>query len=515
MISPMNLSKATTFEELKKLVFLLNDQNSALENQNTFQQERISQLEEQLNWLKRQLFGKKSEKEIPKNPAQLTFNGFEEIAASEEELKAIKAHTRKSSKKEITKITIPADIPIKIINMDLPENEKVCQVTGLALKKFGEEVSIKLIHKPSSYYIQKTIRPKYALPNGEGVKIRPLPDSIIPKCRVDEGILADIITKKYADHLPLYRISEEFARHRIGIPRQLLSKWMIKIGLTLKPLYEEIKKRILLSNNVFIDETSIAMQDSPKVKTAFLWVMAGGKQKDPFYRVYDFKLNRNHENAKELLKDYHGVVHSDKYGAYVRLAEQKQFIWCPCWSHIRRKFIESQTDPNFSNYMLRKIKYLFMFERIAWAGNEERRLKIRQEKEIPIIDELIEAVKNKLNDRYVLPKSKLKEALGYFYSLIPYLKNYTKFPHAHIDNNTAERAVRPIAIGRKNWLFVGSQDAGEACAVLLSLTQTCRALNINPREYFDDILRRFMGHNFSRLYELLPDEWLKNRPINQ
>ncbi|MFA5250414.1 MAG: IS66 family transposase [Parachlamydiales bacterium] len=511
----MNLSKTTTFEELKKLVFLLNDQNTSLQNQNTFLQEKNSQLEEQLNWLKKQLFGKKSEREIPANPDQLIFNGFEDIEVVEQTLKTVKAHSRKDSKKDITKITVSPDIPVKTVTMDIPESEKICKTTGIALKRFGEEVSIKLIHKPGSYYIQKTIRPKYALPNGEGVKMVSLPDSVIPKCRVDEGILADIITKKYADHLPLYRISEEFARDGIGIPRQLLSKWMIKIGLALKPLYNEIKKRILSSNNVFIDETPIAMQDSPKVKTAFLWVMAGGKEKDPFYRIYDFKLNRNHENAQELLKDYHGVVHSDKYGAYVRMAEQKLFEWCPCWVHIRRKFIESQTDPNFTNYMLRKIKYLFMFERIAWGRPEEERLKIRREKEIPIIDELIASVKNKLHDRHILPKSKLKEALGYFYSLIPYLKNYTKFPYARIDNNTAERAVRPIAIGRKNWLFVGSEDAGEACAVLLSLTQTYRALNINPREYFDDMLRRFMGHSFSKLYELLPDEWLKSRSISQ
>jgi hypothetical protein len=127
---------------------------------------------------------------------------------------------------------------------------------------------------------------------------------------------------------------------------------------------------------------------------------------------------------------------------------------------------------------------------------------------------VIEAVKNKLQDRYVLPKSKLKEALGYFYGLIPYLKNYTKYPYAHLDNNVAERAIRPIAIGRKNWLFVGSKDAGDACAVLLSLVQTCRSLKINPREYLDDVLRRFMGYNYKKIYELLPDEWAKNKALN-
>ena len=152
-----------------------------------------------------------------------------------------------------------------------------------------------------------------------------------------------------------------------------------------------------------------------------------------------------------------------------------------------------------------------MLEKIAWNRTEQDRLKIRQEKEIPIIDEIITKVKNKLHDGKILPKSKFKEALLYLYSLIPYLKNYTKHPLAHIDNNTAERAIRPLTIGRKNWLFVGSEDAGIAAGVILSLVQTCRALNVNPHKYLDDILRIIMTHSNQKLFELLPDQWLKNK----
>lgn len=503
----MKLQENISSEELKKEVFLLQNTNSSLQNE-------ISYLKEQLSWFQKQIFGKKSEKEISDlNQEQLMFEGFKDSATTKEELKTIKAHTRRSSKDKVTKITLPSNLPVKRIVLDIPEEDKVCKITGAPLKQIGEEISLKLVKKPDSYYIKEIVRPKYALPKGEGIKIADMPSSIIPKCRVDESILADIITKKYADHLPLYRIAEDFARHEIGISRQLLSQWVLKIGLALKPLYNELMKRILSSENIFIDESPIKMQDSPKLKMAYMWIIVGGKEKNPFYRAYNFKLNRNHEHARDLLKGYQGVVHSDKYGVYVQMANEKLFEWCPCWSHIRRKFIDSQTDPNFSNYMLRKIKYLFMFERIAWNRSEDERLKIRKEKEIPVIDELINAVKNKLQDRYILPKSKLNEALGYFYSLVPYLKNYTKYPYAHLDNNAAERAVRPIAIGRKNWLFVGSQNAGEACSVLLSLVQTCRALKINPRVYFDDILRRFMDHKFQNLFELLPDEWAKSKSL--
>lgn len=267
---------------------------------------------------------------------------------------------------------------------------------------------------------------------------------------------------------------------------------------------------ILKSGNVFVDETPIQMQVLGKGKTqqAYMWVLAGGHGKDPPNRVYDFYENRKHCNAKDLLKGYDGVLHSDKYGAYEALANAKIFTWCPCWGHIRRKFFEAETgDLPFRNMMLRKIRHLFMLERVAWARDPEERLKIRQEKEVPIIDELISAVKARLIKGKILPKSKLREALGYFSGLEPHLKNYTKHPYARLDNNVAERAVRPLAIGRKNWLFVGSEDGGEAAAIMYSLVQTCRALKINPREYLEDIMRRIMGHNFSHLSELLPEQW--------
>ncbi|MCH9626268.1 MAG: hypothetical protein S4CHLAM123_14640 [Chlamydiales bacterium] len=140
--------------------------------------------------------------------------------------------------------------------------------------------------------------------------------------------------------------------------------------------------------------------------------------------------------------------------------------------------------------------------------SEQERLKIRQEQEAPIIEELIERIKNRLLEGKDPPKSKLRQALGYFCGLIPYLKNYTQYAHAHLDNNTAERAVRPLALGRKNWLFVGSPKGGKAAAVLFSLVQTCRNLEINPQEYLEDIMRRIMDHSAQRLDEILPDQWL-------
>lgn len=478
----------------------------------------VTLLKEQLEWFKRQIFGKKAEKFVDTgNEEQLQFEGFDKIAPVAPEKKVIPAHER--TKRKATgkdAITLPADLPVERQVIDLPEEAKVCSETGEPLVKIGEEISSKLAHRPGSYFIKQFVRPKYANPNKseDGVKTAELPEGLLNRCQADESLLADILVKKFGDHLPLYRQSEIMSREGIYISRQTLCQWVLRAGVALKPLYTEMLTKILESGNVFYDETPLDMLAPGKGKThqAYMWVLVGGKSANPPYRIYDFQTNRCHYHAEKMLKGYRGILHSDKYGAYESLANKKELVWCPCWVHIRRNFFEAEGgDPKFRKWILRKIRYLFLFEKIAWSRSEEERLRIRQEKEVPIIDELITAVKERLIHGKVLPKSKFKKALGYFCSLIPHLKNFTKYPFARMENNTAERAARPVAIGRKNWLFVGNEDGGEAAAILFSLIQTCRGLSVNPREYLEDVMRRLMSHNSQKLHELLPDEWKASR----
>jgi transposase len=477
--------------------------------------QHINHLEEQLAWFKRQIFGKRSERVVSQlNQQQLMLEGFENPAAPQEE-KTVAAHKRrKPNRNGQDKITLPPDLPVQTTILDIPEEQKICQETGEALVQIGVEITHKLAHQPGSYYIKEIIRPKYAHPQREeaGILTAELPESLLPKCRADESLLAEIITKKFADHLPLYRIAEIMEREGIKISRKLFSQWVIRTGMALKLLYFEMLKRVLASDNIFIDESPVKLWEKIKCETGYMWVVVGGDAANPPYRIYDFRKDRCYDNVWDILEGYRGIVHSDKYGAYQRLAESKTITWCPCWSHIRRKFFEAEGgDPEFRSWVLRKMKYLFLLERVAWKRSAQERLSIREEKEIPIIDELIEKIKGRLIDGKLLPKSKLREAIGYFCSLIPYLKNYTKHPFSRLDNNVAERAIRPLAIGRKNWLFFGSVDGGEAGAILLSLVQTCRGLKINPREYLEDVMRRLMSHPAQKLEELLPDRWLANR----
>lgn len=476
-------------------------------------------LKEQIEWFKKQIFGKRSEKtkELT-NEKQFVIPGCEPTEQTQPKTQQVPAHSRKKPERNgQDKITLPDDLPIERQVIDLPEEEKICKETGLALIKIGEEITRKLAFRVGSHFIKEIVRPKYASPKSQGsISTAPLPESLLDRCQADESFLADMLVKKFCDHLPLYRQCEMLSREGILISRQILSQWTLRSAMALKPLKDLMMKILLESGNVFIDETPIGLQEpgKGKIQQGYMWVIVGGTIPNPYYRVYEFYRDRKHNNAAQLLKGYNQVLHSDKYGGYETLASQKQFIWCPCYAHIRRKFVEAESgEPQFRNWVLRKIRYLFMLERVGWARSPEERLRIRQEKEIPIIDELITSIKDKLVNGKILPKSKFREALGYFVSLIPYLKNYTLHPWSRLDNNVAERAVRPLAIGRKNWLFVGSKEGGDAAAIIFSLVQTCRAIDINPRDYLEDVMRRIMSHPINRLEELLPDEWALSKGL--
>jgi len=505
----MKITQKPSLKHLQNENLFLRNTNKNLQkellkfkNQNALIQQKYEDIKQQLEWFQRQLFGKKSERILsPSNEEQLYFEGMKPQEEQLEETQTIKEHKRKKQKRNGKyKISLPDDLPIKTYLLDLPEEEKICPITKKPLIKIGEEISDKLAYIHGSYYIKRFIRPKYS--NKEQIFTSEMPDSILPKCKADESFLSDILVKKFADHLPLYRISEIFQREHIFIHRKLLSQWVVKIGTNLYPLYKEMLKQTLSSGCIFMDEIPVKMLQPIKCKHSYIWSVSNHK-----YKIYRFKEDRKHQNVQDILGNYQGILHSDKYAAYENLSLEKGIIWCPCWAHIRRKFFEINTDPPIKKWILQKIRYLFMLERIALSRDENQRLKIRQEIEASIIDEIIEKVKEKLSEPNLLPKASLTKALRYLYNLSPHLKNYINYSDARLDNNTAERAVRPFAIGRKNWLFLGSQNGGKAASVIMSLVQTCRSLGINPREYLEDIMRKIMSHNSQKLYELLPDRW--------
>jgi transposase len=479
-------------------------------------QTQVALLSEQLAWLQRQLFGRRSERlvgDLDRQTLPLDF-GEQVVAPAPEPIQEIRYQRRKPVKNRgADTLSYPDDLPVKRVELDVAPEEKICPDTGESLVRIGEEVSRKLARKAEQFYIIEYVRPKYASRKNPdlGVRTAALPDAIIERCPVDESLLAYVLNAKFADHLPLYRLVEILGRSKVRISRQTLSKWVVTLGAGLSPLYEAMKVRVLESGVVFADESPIRLQVKGKgsCQQAYMWVYAGGGGGDPPYRFFEFHRTRKHVHAEETLKDFQGLLHSDKYGAYEKLAEREGIHWCPCMAHVRRKFVEAETgDPTLRRYVLRHIRYLFLLERVAWKRSAEERLRIRRELEKPILDKLTRTIKERLLAGGLLPKSKFHQALHYYLGLAPHFDNYLNHPDARLDNNVAERAIRPLTIGRKNWLFVGSEDGGRASATLLSLVQTCRNLDINPQEYLEDVLRRIMGHPAQRIQELLPDRWL-------
>lgn len=495
---------------------ILKEQNIVLQEQTLLLQEQIALLQEQIKVLQKMLFGQKSERFIESSQEQyLPGLAPDSTEVAQPDPVKVPAHEKRKAKSTpINTISYPEDLPVETVVLDLKEEEKIDPTSGKPLIKIGEEVTKRLAIKPSHFFIKQIVRYKYATA-GEadlGIKTPELPDTILNRPACDESFIANVIVKKFCDHLPLNRQSDILTRQKIYVSRQTLSNYVNKVAEALTPLYELMQNSVFASNNIFVDETPIDELAPGKGKTdqGYVVTVVGGLSLNPENRFYIYFPDRKHDNFYKLLSEYKGVLHSDKYGAYEQLAIKKRLTWCPCFSHIRRKFIEAEGPyPNLRTTALDLIQRLFKIEENAAILNELERLSLRESEGGPLIDQLIDLAHTNIGK--VLPKSKMGQAFSYLLGLKPYLKNYLKFPMARMDNNVAERALRPVAVGRKNWLFVGSEAAGQNTAILLTFAQTCRALKINPHEYFVDLLCRYQSHTYKNLEELLPANWINSR----
>ena len=480
-------------------------------------QAAMAAMKEQLEWCKRQIFGQKSERliDLPNDVPEIP--GFEMPEADEPEPENIEVpkHTRKKRKStgEFT-IDYPDDLERVEQLVDVPEAERTLP-DGTLMKRIGEDRSEKLAFRPGEYYIKEFVQPKYVDPNHPktGVIQEPMPPAIIEGGKLDISFLAHIIIEKFVFHMPLYRIAEKLLNRDIRITRQTLSQAVKACGQGILPLYRLMIQRTLAQGVIFTDDTPVKLQRPGKCKEARIWTYIGGMPNAPPYHIYQFTIDRRHCHPTEFLNDFRGTLHADAYAAYEKLAKDQtnDIAWAACWAHARRKFEQALTgaesDPAL--WVMQQMRYLFMYERIAWARSSEERRHIRQKHERPIVDKIFQRFTKEVKSGTLLPKSKLAEAIGYMQCRPDNFRLYLDDSNLRMDNNVSERGIRKLVIGRKNWNFIGSEAAGEAMAALLSLVQTCRAMNIKPQEYLEDIFGRILDHPAGRLEELLPDQWKK------
>lgn len=507
-------------------IMLKTDKNQELINSDLLQlielqKVKISSLNEQLEWLKRQLFGQKSERFVDEVLDSPELPGF---SPSEIDLKTNEEYTQYKRKKgaNINKGTctleLPDDLPIEEIIKDIPQNERIDQKTGEEFVEIGREFTDKLAYKPEVYFIKRTVYIKYAVKGNSlsGVIQAPADDSILKGSKFDESFMAHVITEKLAYHSPLYRQQEKLSFNGIRIERQTLSSLVKNIGVKLEPLYNEMKKVLFQQQYIFSDDTPVNMLDPGKGKTkeTRMWIYEGACPNGPAYKLYEFTINRKYEQPKRFLNGFKGIVHADAYGAYVELDRDKisPINWAACWVHARRYFEKSEAgDMELRNSIMRKIRDLFRYERLAWKHGAEVRLSMRQKYEKPIVESIYSILKEKITKCILLPKEKLTKAINY---LLKYEENFRRFlddPNIRMENNTAERAMRKIVLGKKNWMFIGSPTAGKSMGMLYSFVQTCRGMKIDPQKYLQDIFKKLMSHPHKNLHQLLPDQWIKNQ----
>ena len=476
-------------------------ENLKLENQ---------RLKQRIRLLEKALFGPKSERMIDLDENQLEFDQFLEeferlnskLEAQEEEQIRVEKKLKRKKKRSLSEL-IPDDLPEEEIILDLPEDEKE------DLVKIGEERSRKLAKKPASYYVKVYVRPKYAdqLDATAGIRIADLPDFAIPGSQFDESIIADTAVSKFAYHLPLYRIEEKMKYEGIPVSRQTLSNLITRGSKVLQPIYDELKKQTLSRGIIFTDDTPIKLQQKGKkgLKTGRMWVYVAGGTGPPM-KIFDFTVDRRKVRPKEFLGDYRGYIHADAYNGYDELFETEGIHECACWMHVRRKFVEATDAPvAFRKNILRLIRNIYRYERIGKKLSSEKLLELRQVKIKSVIDDLFKYLEKEVKDGPILlPKSNIYKAVNYTLKLKDALNTFLENPMLEPDNGESERSIRPLAIGRKNWLFAGSKNGGDATATWVSIIQTCRVNEVDPFEYICHVLSVINGHPANKIEELLP-----------
>ena len=402
---------------------------------------------------------------------------------------------------------LPAHLPRKRIEHDLDPADRVCEQCGEEKAMIGLEKSEQLECVPASFVVLEHVFPKYACKQCvDGVVTADRPSRPIEKGLPGPGLLAQVTTSKYSDHLPLARQENIFKRHGVEIARSTQCDWMRAGAELLLPLYDRMKEEILSSKVIQTDDTPVPVRDKdlPKTRTGRLWVYRGDDAHP--YTVYDYTASRKRDGPVNFLSDFSGYLQADAYGGYDGIYATKAVKEVACWAHARRKFVDAQsTDSGRAVNAVARIRLLYDVEETAKDQTPEERHALRQEKSKPILDAFESWLQEE--QRTVLPKSPMGQAIAYTLANWKALTRYTEDGDLSIDNNASERALRPIAIGRKNWMHCGSDRGGETAAVLYSFTQSAKRHGLDPFEYLRDVFDRISDISMSRLDELLPDRW--------
>jgi len=490
-------------EALKELVAALGDKIAA--------QRRL------IDFLRKVAFGKKSEKR-PRLAGPIDAIGQGHLFHAELLAEAERTATAKAVQGEITldppkrpaprkgrRASFPDHLPRIVTRYELEDDASSCERCGGALHEIGEE-STRELERLETAVVHEIRRAKYACRRcGEGVRTAPGPDRVIEKGLLGPGFLAHVAVERFGNHMPYNRLEKKYGSEGLALSRSVLERSMKTLAELLRPIRDRLLSEILSAPELFTDDTPVTIAQpraGPGSKQGRVWIYLDRKGR----HAYDFTDSRKRDGPLSVLGGYRGAIHADAYPGYDRLFLPEGATEVACWAHARRKFVEAEaSEPDLAKEAIDRIRELYAVERVA-SGHElddEARRELRLQHARPIADELFAWMA--AIQATVLPKSPMGGALSYTLKLEPALRRYLENGRLSIDNNAAERALRAVAVGRKNWLFFQTEGGGDTAIVLLSLVMTAKAIGVDPRTYLRDVMLRIARE--SDVAKLTPHGW--------
>ena len=479
---------------------------ATLHEQLTKSQYEITALRHQLDVLCQRLFGKKSERVDPRQLALALEQLANEPGPVSQPIEMdsgetpVRGHARR---RPSGRRPLPGHLPRRRVDIDVSESDKQC-ACGHTKTRIGEAVSEKLEYEPASFVVIQSVRAKYACPHcHEGVVEAPAPPQAVEKSLAGEGLLAHLVVSKYVDHLPLYRLEGIFAREGIDLARTTLCGWVADVATALTPIGEQLRREIIAATYLQTDDTSVTVLDERGGSfKGRLWTYL-----DPLGRQVVFEATATHERdgPEAFLAGFRGALQADAYTGYDAFYHSGRIVEIGCWAHARRRFVEAFMLDGSAALIVALIQQLYQVERVAAHLEADARCALRQEKSVLLLAR-IEAERLALAQT-VLPKSPLGEAVRYLTNQWAALQRFVDDGRLAIDNNRAENQLRVVAVGRKNWLFAGNFEGARRAALLYSLVQSCKLVDVAPFPYLKDVLLRVATHPQRLIDQLTPKQW--------
>ena len=498
-----SLSLPDDLQSCHQLIRAIQDMNAELLAQLRNVEGEKQAIAHRLDQLLRQLYGPRAEKI---DPNQLLL--FADLLAKAEPgslTPAAGPQPKSSTPRQRRSRDFPEHLPRRRVEYDLAEAEKACSC-GKTKARIGEEITEQLDYEPASIHVIEHVRFRYACQHCQNGVIRtPKPPQPIEGGTAGPGLMAHVAVSKYLDHLPLNRQERMFSRQGITLSRKTMADWMAQAAQLIEPIYKRMRARILGSRVLHTDDTTVPVQQpgNGKTRTSRLWVYIGDR--DHPFTVFDYTPTRSRDGPAEFLHGYQGYLQADAYSGYDHLYAGGKIVEVACWAHARRKFYDARSsDPERAYQMLGFIGSLYAVEKEATdtqLSNSERG-QLRTARSKPQLETILGWLLEQR--RAVLPKSPIGQAIAYALGNWDALVRYSGDGILAIDNNPAERALRSIVIGRKNWLFAGSDQGARTAAILCSVLSSSQRLGSNPFHYLRHLLNAVSYHSASRIDELLP-----------